>query len=106
MAKFKGQRGYVYVLLIDDTWYKIGASRNIRQRIENLVFGGKCLGYEPKIELVVSWPTDDMYKEEMFVHRWMADKNIKYELFRLEEEDVMQLKRHASRHIGCTEDGF
>lgn len=75
--------GYVYLLQSPSTAFKIGRSRNPKDRLKT--FGVK-LPFE--VEFIALIKTPDMYRLENILHQRFAKKRIKGEWFRLNADDI------------------
>ena len=78
--------GFIYVLQAGP-YYKIGCSKNVDRRIEQLATLPPF-----DVELVHTMPTDNMKSTEQDLHRIFNAKRKNGEWFELDEEDVTWLK--------------
>ena len=86
IAKAPDRSGWVYVLQAGP-YYKIGKSKDVDRRIEQLATLPPF-----DIELVHTMPTDNMGAVEQDLHRLFNAKRVNGEWFELTEEDVAWLK--------------
>lgn len=81
----KDLSGYVYIIkqVGIDNYYKIGRTKDMKERLNNLSTGSPT-GYEEVREYWVS----DMYKVEEELHSIFKDKNVRGEWFTLSNQDI------------------
>lgn len=78
--------GYVY-LIKSDSYYKIGVSQDVRQRIKQL---GTLPPFD--IKLICTIRTDSAYNLESQLHEQFEEKRVNGEWFELEDNDVEYIK--------------
>jgi hypothetical protein len=89
-GKQKNRTGYVYLLSSDNGAYKIGRTKNLKNRTKTL---GVQLPF--KTEVVVTIATSDMHSLEAQLHQQYAGKRVNGEWFTLSPEDVEHIKSLA-----------
>ena len=86
-GKPTGQPGFVYLLRSVTGFYKIGRTKNPKDRLRTF---GVLLPFEVEYEHII--PTDDMGRAEMTLHDRYAQKRGNGEWFMLSEQDVIAIK--------------
>ena len=82
----KNYSGYVYVIRIDE-FYKIGISKNIKNRIRNIESSSPR-----QTELIFSKKFDNYLKIEETLHERFKNKQVKNEWFKLTEDDLTYIR--------------
>ena len=83
--------GYIYLIASEQGEYKIGRTRNVRDRYKMIRIH---LPFPVSIVHIIK--SDDYIKAEIALHARYAAKRLNGEWFRLSEEDVAQFKAIAS----------
>jgi len=81
-ARPRPRPGYVYVLSGGD-YHKIGFSKNVSARIKQI---SRKLRFDVKLVCIIE--TDDMVREEAYLHGKYTSKRIRSEWFTLSDEDL------------------
>lgn len=89
--------GYVYVLQMDGhPYYKIGRTVNISRR-----FGQISPQMPGRLIVVMAHRVDDAWRTESFLHDDFHWKRMNGEWFRLNEEDLREIRAHLLADQGC-----
>lgn len=81
------QPGYVYLIKSSTGHWKIGRSKNPKDRLKTF---GVILPFEVQYEHLI--PADDMCKAESALHEKYAEKRVNGEWFLLTEDDIADIK--------------
>lgn len=74
--------GYIYLIRLLD-WYKIGRSKDVSKRLTTM-----SIKLPFDLDLIHTFPAEDMYEGEFHLHMRFADKRGRGEWFRLDDSDV------------------
>jgi len=81
--------GYVYVIKGESGRYKIGATRNVAERLKGL-----RVSSSESHELIFAYKVKDHYKHEKISHDAMNSKRVHSEWFDLTDDDVRAVKTY------------
>lgn len=81
-------KGFIYLLSSDSGQYKIGMTKNIKQRINQLK-----ISVPFKIELIHSFPADNAREAEGILHKMFASQRMTGEWFSLDIIDIGRLAK-------------
>lgn len=88
--KTKDACGYVYLIQSTTGYYKIGSSRSVPNRLQQL----QC-GNPEHLMLLHQFPSANARQDELSLHARFADRRVRNEWFALSDEDIAHIRALA-----------
>jgi hypothetical protein len=83
---------YLYVMALGfDSLYKVGISRDVDGRLESLKAAN------PRLRLIVAVRVKAAKSTEKAIHKYLLDKHVEREIFKLKLSDIDQIVKYARR---------
>lgn len=97
----KNIQGFIYVFEASDNSYKIGFSKNVKRRLNEL-----SSMHSYPLKLIIEKDFDNVVKVEQFLHKKYVNNRLNGEWFRFTKEelsDVIDTIEHLDRRYLCNE---